>query len=358
MHYVNRGASTFRPWHYAETKDVWETLTGNESWAQVSRMAGFKRLAKAPLSAGPFALSRQYAVVEADTGRPVGNEEHGHAVVGEDFELFQPDECGEFCEALRANDSRVRYVSAGTLKGGRLSWVLADAGSLAVLKRPNGMLREHRKHLFIYNACDGSAKLTMQDTDTDVCCWNTASYALREETPYRWSTKHTRHMRDRLDVAAEALGFAMVAFEEQASFLQALNGLSMASLYGVRKPAEGMAVFASQLLLNVEDPQEAVEEARKLVAEKSRAASIFQSRAEQLAGLFFNGIGACGADAFDALSAVTEWIDHQKNRSKTWRAKAAGLGVGMDSAFLGNGADVKRRAVRLLQTRSGLVVPA
>jgi phage/plasmid-like protein (TIGR03299 family) len=359
-HYVNSGASTFRPWHFAETADVWNLLTGDESFDTVAKLAGLRRMMKAALyvpsaDGEGFELSRAYGVVYEDSGRPVGNAKFGHVTVGEDFEVFQPDDMRDFCESLREVDDAIKYVSSGTLKGGRILWVLADLGSMLTLKRRNGVNREHRKHLFIYNPCDGSGKLVSQTTDTDVCCWNTASFALRESTPFRWSTKHTANMRDRLAQASEALGLASIGFEEQASVWQLLNGLDMGTLYQQRSNAGGMLVFASQIATGIDDGAEAVETVERASRDKgNRGSTILRAKVEALVGLFSKGIEATGTDAVDALSAVTEYIDHQHGRSAKWKTQARTLGVGMESSMIGTGAETKRRAVRLLLTRAGV----
>jgi hypothetical protein len=351
-HFVNAGASTFRPWHYAETSDVWGTLTGRESGAEVQRIARMDyTMRKAPLYCEGHPLARAYGIVRSD-GTLVGNAEHGHPTVGEDFELFQPGEMFGFTDALREVDSEVRYLSAGTLKGGRILWTLADAGSMLQLRRPNGMVREHRKGLFIYNPCDGSGRLTVRFTDIDVCCWNTASAAMRENTAATWSTKHTSGMRSRLADAAAALDLASVGFREAASVWQLLNGLDMGTLYQQRSNAGGMLVFSAQLATGIDDAAEAVEAFEKSARTAGRSGTLLRNRVDALLGLFARGIGATGTDAVDALSAVTEYVDHAHGRSAKWRERAQRLGIGMDSAQLGTGADFKRRAARLLLQRA------
>ena len=352
-HYVNSGASTFRPWHYAETRDVWGTLTGKESGKEVQRLAGLDYLMrKVPLqTVGGLPLSRAYGILR-NNGTLVGNEASGHPTVGEDLELFQPEEMFGFCDALREVSDDVRYLSAGTLKGGRVMWVLADAGRLMNLRRPNGVTREHRKGLFVYNPCDGTGKLRTLFTDIDVCCWNTASAALRSDTPLSWSTKHTVNMRDRLKDAAEALELASIGFAEQREVWEILGELRMSS--------QDMAEFAAQVATEFDEADVALETLRRTAIHrgKNRGATLMHKKAADLHELFSRGIGAAGVDGVDALSAVTEYIDHQRGRSAKWRQRATDLGVGMDSALYGAGAAVKRRAVRLLMTRAGRVEKA
>lgn len=59
--------------------------------------------------------------------------------------------------------------------------------------------------------------------------------------------------------------------------------------------------------------------------------------------LFNRGIGNGGRDRYDALNAITEFIDHQRGRASNWARTASRLQIdkAIESATFGAGADLE-----------------
>lgn len=316
------------PWHglgtYVGDQDV--------SAQDMQRAAGLEwRVEKAPLYTADgsnvpdlFAITRE--------GKPFAG-----VAVGRMYEPFQNDDLFGFIEDLRtAGGGDVLCHTAGSLKGGRRVWALARvAGGFSVTHR-DGRRDDHATFLLIYNSHDGSSRITVRPTDVRVVCQNTARMALSGPGS-SIKVRHTGSIGDRMTEAAEALGLVM---DRRPAHVEELTELA-------RRPMGrgDFTRFVAQLLTGEDD---SVKACRIVAAAQGRARDNLDRKGSELVRLFESGRGNEGADAYDAFCAVTEFVDHQRNRSRRWRATASRLGAGFDSAQWGAGAALKERAFRLL----------
>jgi len=97
------------------------------------------------------------------------------SVVGNDFQIVQPDQIIEFFRDLTTHNG-MRLSTAGTLFGGRRFWALADTGKADEVTKGD----EVQGHLLLVTACDGSLATTAKFVSTRVVCNNTLTVAMRE----------------------------------------------------------------------------------------------------------------------------------------------------------------------------------
>lgn len=265
------------------------------------------------------------------------------AVVSDRYEIFQTEAMFAFLEKLRgAAGGELRFHTAGSLKGGSVVWALAQlAGSIDVRRR-DGRVDQSAPFLFVSNSFDGSSSIQIAATSVRVVCWNTLSAALAgsKRGQDRFSVRHTASAERQLAQAAEALGYAAEYFDEYGYVAQQLANTPM--------NREAFTTFAAQLLTGLNDERAALE---KVAEAKGRSETMLNNAAGALIQNFERGRGNAGADRFDALQAVTEYVDHQRGRMARYstRAKAVGaLDRALDSATFGAGAALKERALRLL----------
>jgi phage/plasmid-like protein (TIGR03299 family) len=282
------------------------------------------------------------ALVRSDSGAILGTAKRG-------YEIFDNAEMFRFLDSFAA-DGRghrgggLRYHTAGALFNGERVWALASLeGSEVTLRRADGSPDTLASFLLCVAGHDGAHAVTLQPTSVRVVCFNTLSAALREEQPMRFSIKHTASLPDKLDRAREALVGAVEHTRQLAELGTELDKQRMG--------AETFARFALALVLNVDADTE--RDAGDLVREQLDGASDrIKARTENavaaLYSCFAEGIGNGGSTRWDALNAVTEWIDHQRGRASKGRQTAEQLSRAAESAWSGTGADRKARAVRML----------
>jgi hypothetical protein len=247
--------------------------------------------------------------------------------------------------------------AAGSLQNGRRVFAQSRIPNidLSINRKGGGRRLDIAPYALFYNAHDGSSKLRVRFTSTVTVCHNTVTAALSEAGVAEYSLKHTAQILDRdavekaiADLFEQALG----SYEEQRSVLQGFAESSFSR--------EDAKRFFATLLTDSESWEEAQPKVSEITALKriaeskgvsDRSVSIFVNKGAELLNLFERGIGqVAGEDKvkIDALQAVTEFIDHQRSRSATWKAKAANFSSGLNSSLFGDGHAIKQKAVRLL----------
>lgn len=265
------------------------------------------------------------------------------AVVSDRYEIFQTGEMFAFLERLRgAAGGELRFHTAGALKGGSVVWALAQlAGSIDVRRR-GGSVDTSAPFLFVSNSFDASRAIQIASTSVRVVCWNTLSAAIAgaRKGSDRFSVRHTASAESELAQAAQALGYASEYFSAYGELAQNLANTPMSR--------EKFTSFAAQLLTGLDDERAALE---KVAEAKGRSETMLNTAAGALISNFERGQGNRGQDRFDALQAVTEYVDHQRGRMGRYATRAKAMGAldrALDSAAFGAGAELKARAVKLL----------
>jgi phage/plasmid-like protein (TIGR03299 family) len=170
---------------------------------QYSGLAGWD-LTKQPIYTGnPEDGYRQvadhFAVTRATDGRALG-------VVGHGYRIVQNEEAFAWCDLLLGGEG-FHYKTAGSLRSGQVTWLLAQAPFQ--LDLPDSRVD---MYVMLTNTHDGSGAVTACATPVRVVCMNTLRAALRgAQATYK--IRHTSGAQARLAEAQRVLGLTRGAAE-------------------------------------------------------------------------------------------------------------------------------------------------
>lgn len=249
----------------------------------------------------------QKVLYRSDTKAPL-------SVVSSRYQIVQPREVLEFYRDL-TEVSGYELETAGVLKGGRKFWALARTGQSIALKgndQVNG-------YLLLATSCDGTLATTATPTTVRVVCNNTLTIAL-DSTAKAIKVPHST----RFDPQAvkKQLGIAVSQWD---SFMHRMRMLSERKVQW----HEAMGFFMSVLcdaspnspLPAVLPNEQALRKVQSLYEGEGRGSTLTSAQ----------------GTAWGLLNAVTEYVDHKRRaRSNEYR---------MDSAWFGQGAHIKQRAL-------------
>jgi phage/plasmid-like protein (TIGR03299 family) len=250
------------------------------------------------------------ATVRTDTKAPLG------VVSTDDYKIVQNVEAFDFFDSVIKSKSAV-YDTAGSLRGGKRVWIMAKlSGDFFIGKDA------HERFALLVTSHDRSYSLMMQLITTRVVCQNTLSVALGRATN-QIKIAHRGDIRSKESAAREALGIANNYFAGMKEVIERLSSQimlnrQMTRLTEVLIPSHTEDKVASTRALTI----------RKDIEE-----------------LFWRGAGNKGINRYDALNAVTDYVDHSRTVRKT--------GNRLESSILGSGARIKQRAHRPADGRRG-----
>lgn len=138
-------------------------------------------------------IKGNYANVRSSDNKPLG-------IVGDRYKIVQNSDAFAFTDALLGEG--VKYETAGSLKDGKVIWLLA--------KMPESFDLLGDKvdpYLVFTNTHDGSGAVKVCMTNVRVVCNNTLNVALRQ-AKRTWSARHTGSVTNKLDDARETLQLA------------------------------------------------------------------------------------------------------------------------------------------------------
>jgi len=152
-------------------------------------------------------IKGNYANVRSSDNKPLG-------IVGDRYKIVQNTDAFAFTDALLGEG--VRYETAGSLKEGRVIWLLA--------KMPESFTILGDKvepYLVFTNTHDGTGAVKVIMSNVRVVCSNTLNMALRNAKRV-WSAKHTGSITNKLDDAIETLQLAENYIKEQQNTFEEL----------------------------------------------------------------------------------------------------------------------------------------
>jgi phage/plasmid-like protein (TIGR03299 family) len=299
-------ANNITPWHKLGT-----VFPDNLTAAQALEEARLNwEVGKEPIyDADMVAIQTHMLTRRSDTKGVLG-------VVGKDWTPIQNNMLLDVAEALVQADAdtvRPMIETAGSLRDGRLVWCLVKTGS-----REFGGA-EHRAYILLSNSHDGTRGLRATMTDVRVVCNNTLRVA--ESDRANIFLMHTKNIEARFQDAINTLKWANEA--TRLTF----------EAYGLIAMKKIGADVAANFFHRVASAN----------AESETPATKWQEeRIEQLMHLYRNGPGNEGLTAFDAMNAVTDYVDHYRpmrggdDGEKTERRFV--------STLLGDGASMKAKA--------------
>jgi phage/plasmid-like protein (TIGR03299 family) len=222
-------------------------------------------------------------------------------------------------------------AGAGMLPGG-VAWALLDLPGQHVVERLDGSGDAHARQFLVLNPNNGRQNTRGFALDTRLSCLNQVpSFVVRGGKGFVFSIRHSGDVTAKLEEAARIMERSAVFFAEVAELEQQLAKERMAR--------SEMREFAERLLL---DTEASIEAAKQTLGKRS--AKWLEEDVEELEALFTNGQGNRGESRYDALNAVTEWVDHKRRAGN----EATRNVMRLSSAWQGSGAEIKARAVKLL----------
>lgn len=208
-------------------------------------------------------------------------------IVADTWSPIQNDRVLEIAEALAqidGTDFKPVIETAGSLQGGKIVWALVKVGARQFAGS------EHHSFLLLSNGHDGKRALKGTLTDTRVVCANTLRMA--ETSASQLFVTHGKGVEARVKTAIQTLGWANDATRSTFAVFEALTKATM--------PADKAAAFFGRLLKD--ESEEMTSQAKGTV--------------EEMMQLFRSGQGNEGRTAFDAVNAVTDWVDHKRQFRK------------------------------------------
>ncbi|MDH1260066.1 DUF932 domain-containing protein [Pseudomonas atacamensis] len=249
----------------------------------------------------------QKVLYRSDTKAPL-------SVVSQRYQVVQPREVLEFYRDL-TEVSGYELETAGVLKGGRKFWALARTGQGTTLKgndQVNG-------YLLLATSCDGTLATTATPTTVRVVCNNTLTIALDGSAK---AIKVPHSTRFDPQAVKKQLGIAVSQWD---NFMHRMRMLSERKVQW----HEAMGFFMNVLCdTNPNMPLPAV---------------LPNERALRKVQCLYEGQGrgstleSAQGTAWGLLNAVTEYVDHER--------RARSIEYRMDSAWFGQGAQLKQRAL-------------
>ena len=194
MMYVT-GAERFVPWHGLGTS-VEEALTSEEAL----KIAGldWEVIPKPIFTEDKLRVDGYVANTRSSDNSVLG-------IVTDKYKIVQNKEAFAFTDALLDNDAR--YITAGSLRNGKNTWLLANLPSHKILGD------EVAQYLCFTNTHDGSGAVRVCMTPVRVVCANTLNLAL-SGAKRMWSCRHMGKLEDKLHEASRTLELANKYMEE------------------------------------------------------------------------------------------------------------------------------------------------
>lgn len=161
-------------------------------------------------------IEGKQAVVRSDNGADLG-------VTNDSLGIVSNDEMYDIAEAIQGEDSRIRYETAGTLRGGRDVWLLIRLEEPITIKGdPQGATLAYYA---IQNSHDGSGSFRGQAINTRIVCANTAHMAdlSAKATGTEIRFRHTKNVKSRIEEAKQALAGWRVNIQEYQLFMEHLT---------------------------------------------------------------------------------------------------------------------------------------
>ena len=251
------------------------------------------------------AIPNHFATVRTDNGRALG-------IVGNRYQVIQNQNGLDLFDAAAARGA-IEYGNAGTFKGGAIVWMQAKLpGSLSI--GPDEVAR----YLLLANSHDGSGTLRILLTPIRVICRNTLQAALRSDAGM--TIRHTVTADAKVKMAIQAIEQAGRFYGEFADAANALYRRSMT--------LGAMRDYTARVF--------------PVTGDEGKVSARLEGVRDRVIDLFENGKGhyAIRGTAWAAYNAVAEYTDH-------FRATRGDEANRLESAWLGSGAAIKRRAFEL-----------
>ncbi|MCS3472594.1 phage/plasmid-like protein (TIGR03299 family) [Pseudomonas sp. JUb42] len=301
------------PWHGLGSRlspkqplEVWQNEAGMD-WEIQDSPVHFKSESFDDLGS-IHTFPEQKVLYRSDTQAPL-------SVVSSRYRVVQPREVLEFYRDL-TEVSGYELETAGVLKGGRKFWALARTGQGTAL-RGNDQVNGY---LLLATSCDGTLATTATPTTVRVVCNNTLTIALDGTTR---AIKVPHSTRFDPQAVKKRLGIAVSHWDD---FMYRMRTLAERKIKGHEATSFFMNVLCNAPSIseqaNVLPNERALRKVQSLYEGHGRGATLESAQ----------------GTAWGLVNAVTEYVDHERRARSTENR--------MDSAWFGQGAVVKQRALQ------------
>ena len=300
--------------------------TGNDPWHRIgTKLDGPATAIEAISAAGldwsvvmePALVQRNETLI--DTGRlAISRADTGQIFsvgMSPRYTPLQNQDAFNFFDAVVGAGEAI-YHTAGSLKNGRIVWILAKMpGDVGLTGDPAD------KYIMLSNSHDGSMGVDMRFCVRRVVCMNTFKMALNNgERSTR--LRHTTNIMNRVNQTRDFLGLADAYFS---NFMAGAERLADKQL----TQPESLAYFAKVFEYA---PSEQYRQPRvRNIIEDVQALYTGEGRGSSLA--------TTSGTAWGAFNAVSEWAEHHR-----YGDGDAVIGKRLASSFYGSGAALERRA--------------
>lgn len=267
----------------------------------------------------------QFAVVRQDKNIVLG-------VVGGRYQIYQNDEMWAFITEFQ-RQSGIKLETAGSLKMGRTTWVLAKHnGFEAVSGDPI------EEYFLFRNSFDGSSPISVTFTNIRVVCQNTLTMALKGARNL-FNVRHTASAENQIKEVQMALGLRIKYQERVQETIAMLTKRSMtanqseAFLGDVIFPLKQKIV---QTVGNGDIVHSLAEATQRASTVRTNKISAVMELVESGAGTDIKGVKGT---AWGTYNALTEWADHEKSIRVVGGRDTKE--IKFENAFFGTGAKFK-----------------
>lgn len=229
-----------------------------------------------------------------------------------------------------------QYENAGVIQNGRKCWISAVLPD--TFKLENRPEDEVQRRIMGFFSHDGTRKNSYLSIAHRIFCNNQLNIIMDKAMKSKYTVSHTSNWEDQW--VESQLGFE-TAIALHKEFEHTANKLDQ-----IPMTVNQMRGFTQQVL-----PVSYYLDKQKDKDKKRRGMEKLQARREQIVDLFSNGAGNIGKSRWDALNAVTEYVDHH-NQIKRVEHETRGR-VHAETRFVnglisGTGSNTKQLAVSLL----------
>ncbi len=287
------------PWHgIGEILKDYPTITEAITASGLNWDVSIERM-KAIMGNNLIEVPDNFAVIREDTKTVIG-------VVGNRYEPYQNSEMWGFIDNFQ-KQSGVKLETAGSLKNGRTTWVLAKNGSTEHIK--NDKIDE----FFLFrNSFDGSTPISVMFTNIRVVCNNTLTAAIKGARNI-YNVRHTASAADQIKEVQKALAL-------RSKYKSAVD-VSFDLLVKYDMNATESENFLKEIIFP--EPKGITQKiikgeiVNKLGEATQRAHTTRNNNIADIMELIETGAGAdipgVRGTGYGMYNALTEWADHEKS---------------------------------------------
>jgi len=266
-----------------------------------------------------------FAIVRNDTQKVLG-------IVGNRYQVYQNSEMWAFIDEFQ-KQSGIKLETAGSLRNGRTTWVLAKNGTMEAISGD-----PIEEYFLFRNSFDGSSPISCMFTNIRVVCNNTLSAALKG-TKNIFNVRHTASADGQIKEVQRALGIRSKYQAEVAKSFDTLAKYQMGSTDINNFLNEKIFPVKTGTVQTVgfgENVQPLFEISQRGETARTNKIDKVLELVETGAGTEISGVKG---NAYGLYNALTEYADHEKSvRVTEGRNKAE---VKFENAFFGTGSRFK-----------------